>query len=343
MPTVRGASEEFAEMAILARSFQTSKMLEVAVMLELADRINDRPRHAHELAGECGAEPEMLLRLCRALAAFEIFTVDSEGYVGNSQKSRWLRKDTHPTLHHAIRYWMMPSTWTVWGNLEHAVRSGEAPFESIFGMPYFDYLKTQPAQAKLFDSHMQNSPDDRHAAVVEAYDFAGAASVVDVGGGNGALLAAILAANSGVRGVLLDQEPVVLAANSILGPLAQRCTIHPGSFFDSLPAGGDIYMLSQILHDWNDERCLKILANCHAAMTKDGRLLVIERVLDAAPSQSNRMDYFTDMHMMMLFPGAKERTSKEFARLFREAGFSEPRLIRTRSPYWIVETRPTCF
>jgi hypothetical protein len=137
-------------------------------------------------------------------------------------------------------------------------------------------------------------------------------------------------------GVLLDQEPVVLAANSILGPLAERCTIHP------LPAGGDIYALSQILHDWNDERCLKILANCHAAMKKDSRLLVIERVLDAAPGQSNRMDYFTDMHMMMLFPGAKERTLKEFARLFREVGFSEPRLIRTRSPYWIVEMRPTC-
>jgi O-methyltransferase domain len=320
-------ADGFAAMGLLIRSFQVSRMLEVAASLELADRIDDKPRQIRELAGECSADAAMLLRLCRALAAFGIFTVDPEGQIGHSENSRWLRKDSKPTLHHAVRYWMMPSTWAVWGNLEHAIRTGEPPLEAIYGMPYFDYLKTQPGEARLFDNFMQNSPDDRHAAVVEAYDFSEARLVVDVGGGNGALLAAILEANPRTRGVLLDQVSVLSSANLILGTLAERCIIHPGSFFDSLPTGGDVYTLSQILHDWNDERCRDILANCRAAMDKEGRLLVIERVLDTAPGQSNPMNFLSDMTMMLLFPGARERTPAEFAQLFRDVGFSEPRVI----------------
>jgi hypothetical protein len=185
---------------------------------------------------------------------------------------------------------------------------------------------------------MQHSPDDRHAAVVERYDFSGSPTVVDVGGGNGALLAEILGANPGARGILFDQEAVVAKAPAVLGAAIGRCDIRSGSFFEAVPQGGDIYTMSQILHDWNDERCLTILANCRAAMARDARLLVIERVLD--PATGSPVNYLSDMQMMVLFPGAMERSSAQYAALFRKAGFGEPNVIATRSIFSIVETRP---
>ncbi len=250
-------------------------MLEVAASLEVADRIGGEPMPFDKLARQCGAHPTALLQLCRALAAFGVFSVDGDGNVGHTEKSRWLKSSAIPTLHHAARYWGMPSTWSAWGHLEYAIRTGKAPFEDVFGMPNFDYLGAHPQEAGLFDAFMQNSPDDRHAAVAQAYDFSGARVVVDVGGGNGALLRAILGAHPDVRGVLFDQESVVSGA--LLDGFVQRCAIDPGNFFERVSLGGDIYTLSQILHDWSDERCLQILRNCHAAMNDSGRILVIER------------------------------------------------------------------
>ncbi len=330
-------TEGFAETAFLLRAFQVSKMLEVAASLGLADRISDEKRPFDQLADECRAQPAMLLRLCRALAAFGVFSVDIEGNVGHTEKSRWLRSNATPTLHYAARYWGMPSTWAAWGNLEYAIRTGKASFEDTFGMPNFDYLSAHPQEASVFDAFMQHSPDDRHAAVAEAYDFSGASVVVDVGGGNGALLRAILAAHPHVRGILFDQESVVSGA--VLGDYARRCAIDPGSFFERVSLGGDIYTLSQILHDWSDERCLQILGNCRAAMNDGGRLLVIERILDTAPGRTNAINFLADMHMMVLFPGARERTPEEFTQLFTQAGFTPPRIIPTRSAYCMLETR----
>lgn len=340
MPETSGDHDAFAEMLLLARSFQLSKMLGVATSLELADRLDDKPRPASELAEECGADPGMLLRLCRALGAIQIFAVDAEGNVSQTSRSASLRRGANPTLHHAIMYWTMPSTWAAWGNLEPAVRTGTTAFETTFGTSKWEYLKAHPDEAKLFDSFMEHSPDDRQRAVVEAYDFSDARLVVDIGGGNGALLAAILAANPEVDGLLFDQEAVVSGAGAALGEHAGRCVIQPGDFFESIPAGGDVYTLSQILHDWSDERCLGILSNCRTAMDRGARLLVIERVLDEVPGLANAMNFLSDMHMMVLFPGAKERTPMEFGRLFQETGFEPARLIPTRSPFCIIETRP---
>jgi hypothetical protein len=187
---------------------------------------------------------------------------------------------------------------------------------------------------------MQHSPDDRHAAVVEAYNFSSPQVVVDVGGGNGGLLAAIMTANPEVKGVLFDHEAVVATAPATLGILTERCIIHPGDFFDAVPAGGDVYTLSQILHDWSDDRCLAILSVCREAMKRESRLLNIERVLDTVSGSSNPMNFLADMHMMVLFPGARERTPLEFSQLVKKAGFSEPKLMATRSPFCILETSP---
>jgi O-methyltransferase domain len=331
-------SDPFAEVAHYVRGFQISRMLHVAAELQLADHIGGSSRTVAELAAVSGAKPDLLLRLCRALAAFGIFSVDDEGRVSQTERSAYLRSDAVPTLHHAARYWGMASTWTTWGNLHHTIMTGEPAFEAVFGMPNFEYLRTNTQESGIFDAFMRHSPDDRHAAVAAAYDFSGAGIVVDVGGGNGGLLRAILDAHAGVRGILADQAEVIAGAAEVLGAQASRCDIAATDFFVRVPEGGDIYAMAQIMHDWSDENCLKILASCRAAMKPGARLLVIDRVLDGASGRNLPMNFLADMHMMALFPGAKERTQEEFSDLFLKCGFREPRIIPTRSPFSIIET-----
>jgi hypothetical protein len=330
-------NDSFADMAFLARAYQVSKMIQVAVALGLADRVADSSQSISNLALEADAEPSMLLRLCRALAAFGIFAVDGDGNLSQTARSEALRKNIKPSLYHAIMYWTLPHLWASWANLEHTVRTGESAFDAVFGMSKFEYLKTNPKEAELFDLFMHNSPDDRHAAVVAAYDFSKADLVIDIGGGNGALLSAILNANPQARGLLFDQENVVEAANQALKDFTGRLQVQAGSFFKSIPAGGDVYTMSQILHDWDDEHCLKILANTRAAMGLNKRLLVIERLLEPEAGQTNPMIYLADINMMVNLHG-RERSLSEFTQLFTACGFGTPQVTHTTSPFCILET-----
>jgi hypothetical protein len=332
----------FAYVALMVRAFQISKMMHVATMLDLADRVSETPQPVVRLASDCGADASMLLRLCRALAAFGIFSVTADGEVRQTMRSAWLRKDAKPTLYYAAQYWATDGNWQSWANLEHAIRTGGSPFQCTFGVANFEYLAAHADEASLFDLFMQHSPDDRHAAVVDAYEFSNAGTVIDVGGGNGALLAAILRAHPEAKGLLFDQEAVVLAAPPMLQALglSERCQIEAGNFFEAIPKGGDFYLLSQILHDWDDERCRTILAACREAMQPDARLIAIERMLEEEPSQTNPLSYLSDMHMMVIHNGAKERTKSEFEALFEQSGFSTPHVLPTRSPFYLIEAKP---
>jgi hypothetical protein len=204
----------------------------------------------------------------------------------------------------------------------------------------FDYLRDHPDEAALFDLFMQHSPDDRHAAVATAYDFSWAKLVVDVGGGNGALLAAILTRYADTSGLLFDQHAVVAGASETLKDLQGRCRVEAGDFFERVPEGADVYALSQILHDWNDERCFTILRNCRAAMRSGARLLVIERLLEEEPGRTNPMNYLADMQMMVIHDGAKERTRAEFERLFEKTDLKLNRVTPTSSPFSVLEAMP---
>lgn len=333
-PSVPGS--DFADMALLIRGFQLSRMIQVAVALDLAGHLMGGPLSAVDLALKAGADPGMLLRLCRALAAFGIFEVDAEDLICQSVRSDCLRREATPTLYHAARYWGTPHVWGGWANLEHAVSTGESAIEPVTHMPHFEYLKQHPEEAELLNLFMQHSPDDRQAAVVSAYDFSSCGLVVDVGGGNGALLAAILKSNANVRGLLFDQEAVVAGAAQNLAAFAGRVEVQAGSFFETIPSGGDIYILSLVLHNWDDKRCLSILANIRAAMRVGRRLLVIQQVLGQEKRPPNLIGYLTDMHMMVILHG-RERSLKEFASLFHASGFGEPQIHYTRSPFCVVE------
>jgi len=321
----------------LIHGYKVSRMLGLAAELGIADRIAaDQAASAASLAVACGVLADPLLRLCRALAGFGIFTVSADEMVGHSGQSLLLRTDSVPSLHHAARFFTAPADWTSWGGLDLAMQ-GSVPFEALFGTRRFDHMQTHPEAARLFDAVMANSPDGRLGAVATAYDFSSASLIVDVGGGNGALLRAILTQHPNLRGLVFDREDVVSAipAEDRLGG---RIQVQAGDFFERTLPEADLYLLSWILHDWPDTQCQRILSNIRAAMKPEARVLLIERVLERDPAHGNPLDYLGDMQMMVMH-GGRERTFPEFqALLSTTAGFGTVRAFPTASSLWIIES-----
>jgi len=320
----------------LINGFKVSRMLGLVADLSIADRIPVKQAvSAASLAGENSVLADPLLRVCRALASVGIFTVQADNMIGHSRLSALLRTDSVPSLHYAARLFTAPSEWGAWGALDQAML-GATPFEALWSASRFDYLREHPEQGRLFDAVMANSPDDRLSAVAAGYDFSAASLIVDVGGGNGALLHAILTHHQQPRGLVFDREDVVSAipAEDRLG---NRIQVKAGDFFRQAPPAADIYLLSWILHDWADEQCLRILGNCRLAIQPGARLLLIERLLEPDPTKGDVKDYLSDIQMMVDH-GGRERTLPEFQILLTSSGFGTARPIRTASSVWIIES-----
>jgi hypothetical protein len=225
------------------------------------------------------------------------------------------------------------------GELEAAVLSGRSGFEHLFGTTLFEYFGAHPEVAAIAHAGMTSGSAIDSPALVAAYDFSRFERIVDVGGGRGALLHAILAVNPKLRGVLADQSVVIADASELrTGTLANRCEIVGTDFFTSVPAGADAYIMKWIIHDWNDDDALKILKNCRRAIRPDGRLLVVESVLK--PSNERDPGRIMDLIMLAMAPGGRERSETEFARLLTQAGFSLTRVIPTSGAFSIVESQP---
>ena len=326
---------EIASLYRLINGFKLSRMLGLVVDLGIADRIPvSQAVSAKSLAVASGVLPDPLLRVFRALASVGIFTMPGEEMIGHSGLSALLRTDTSPSLHFAARLFMAPSEWGAWGALDQAMQ-GATPFEALWGVNRFGYLATHAEEGRVFDAMMANSPDDRLSAVASAYDFSGASLIVDVGGGNGALLHAILTRYPHPHGVVFDREGVVSTILAEAG-VDNRIEFRSGDFFERTPPAADIYLLSWILHDWADEQCLHILGNCRSGMRHGARLLVIERVLEPDPTKGDVMSYLADVQMMVDH-GGRERTVPEFQMLLTSSGFGTARPIRTASSVWIIE------
>jgi hypothetical protein len=229
--------------------------------------------------------------------------------------------------------------YRAWGSALHSIRTGETAFDAQFGMSYFNYLAQHPESDRIFNQAMTGWTTQLVRAVVDAYDFSCFRTVVDVGGSYGTLLAAILNSNQVARGVLFDQPHVVTAAEQYLvsAGVADRCKIVGGDFFIEVPSGGEVYVLAQILHDWNDERSISILRQCRRAIPAHGKLLVIELVLP--PGEKPFFGKWMDLHMLVL-AGARERTAEEYRTLFKEAGFELTRVISTYAGPSVVEAVP---
>ncbi len=229
--------------------------------------------------------------------------------------------------------------WRAWGQLRHSVMTGEPAFDHAFEMRFFDYLRQHPATAASFDALMAERTLPWARAIVEAYDFSSLRTLVDVGGGYGALLVAILTAHPRLRGILYDLPHVIAGARPRLTAAAvtDRCDAIAGDFFAAVPDGGDGYLLKHILHDWDDDRCIAILKNCRRVMPSDGRLLVVEVIIPP----SNEPDYgkYLDLNMLVLLTG-RERTEAEYRKLFEATGFALSQVVATSSEVSVIEGRP---
>lgn len=315
----------------LLMGFVVSRALQVAAELGLADALADGPKDREALAREVGAHAGTLHRLVRALASFGLFEQLPDGRFANTPSSEYLRSDIPGSLRGLARMHGGSPLWQAWADLEHSVRSGEPSFTHFHGSPMFEYLAAHPESARRFDEGMVASSRLMNEAIVDAYDWGRIGMLVDVGGGVGSTLAAILRANPRIKGVLFDLPHVIERGRDYLAEqgVAARCRTETGSFFDAIPSGADAYFVKHIIHDWDDEDCVRILANCKAAMPDHANLLVCEKVVP--PGNEPSVAKTIDLVMLVLTDGGRERTEQEFRDLFARAGLRLARVVPTRA------------
>ena len=321
---------------LLIRAFQISRMIRLVADFGIADSIpSSGGCHVHKLAAAHSIDPAQLLRVLRALAAFDIFRVNVDGEVFHSPLSMRLRKDASDSLYYAARFFAAPGPWKAWGELDTALR-GNTPFDVACGISRFDYLRSHPDEARIYDSFLAHFPDNTHNAIAATYDFSRATLIVDIGGGNGEALRKILSVYSNPRGLVFDRGDVVEAIppSALLGG---RIKVQAGNFFKEVPKGADLYLLVRVLHNWPDEECIQILRAVRAAMEADSRLLIADHIIEPDPRIGNPLMYLLDIQMMALYGRARERTEAEFDKLLADSGLKPVRAIPTESPVSIIE------
>lgn len=312
--------------------------IHVVARLGLADILGPEPQTIDELAKATRVHAPSLKRVLRALTTVGVFAEDADGRLRHTGLSETLRTD-HPE---SVPAWaLMLGAHFVWrplGDLYESVRTGTPGFSRLYGERFFEWVKTHPEDGAVFNDAMTSGSARRLPAVLAAYDFSCFERIVDVGGGHGALLAGILYAIPKVRGVLYDLPNVVAGAEALRAPeIAARCEIVGGDFFKSVPADGDGYILSRVIHDWDDDAALKILHNCRSVIRLDGRLLLVEGV--SKPPNEPDPNKFLDV--WFIGSGGCERSEAEYRALLRRGGFTLARVVSTGGSSAILESRPT--
>jgi hypothetical protein len=329
-----------AAMLRMMRGYWISQAIFTAVRFGVADLLADGPRTPEDLAAATGIPTASLARLLRALAGEGVFADLGDAGYGQTPLSDCLRSDAPESLR-ASGIVMGEVLFPAWVGLADSLRSGRPSFSDRFGAEFFPYLNAHPHLGSRFQEMMADLNSRTNAAIPVAYDFTRLRHVVDIGGGKGSLLAAILQAYSQVRGTLFDLPDVVEQAriNLTEAGVVERCEVIGGDFFTGVPTGADAYILRWILHDFDDDRAVKILRACRAAIAPEGRLLVVERMVEPGADPASRANNFQDLQMLILL-GGKERTEEEFSRLFEAAGFALRRTIPTGAALRILEGVP---
>jgi ubiquinone/menaquinone biosynthesis C-methylase UbiE len=325
----------------LVNGFRVYQMVVAACELRLPDLLAAGPQDAAGMAAATDTDARSLRRLLRALTAWGVFVEEADGRFSATAISDAFRADK-PGLRN-LTLMLNDEGYEAWGYLLHSVRSGTSAFEKVFGRKRFDALADDPVAAARFNAAMVESTTRVAHTFVDAYDFSGVHAVVDVGGGSGALLASVLRAHPNMRGVLFDLPQGLAGARERLDAdgLAGRVTMVEGSFFESLPSGGDLYMLKSIIHDWDDEPALKILKACRRAAGPASRIVLLERTLPERidTSRQSMEVVMGDMQMLVVL-GSRERTTAEYGDLLAQAGFRMTRLVPTASGLGAVEAVP---
>jgi hypothetical protein len=314
----------------LITGFMPAQVVHVAAQLGVADLLANGAKTAETLARETGTHAPSLHRLLRALASLGLLDEMELGQFRLTATGTHLRTGMPGSLRNLALMFGGEHSWRSWGDLLHSVRTGEPAAQHIYGLDSFEYLAAHPKKASVFNAAMADITRQVARAVAAAYDFSRFRTIVDIGGGNGTLMAAILAGAPASRGIVFDlqsgnaEAPQQLAAAGV----AERCEVVGGDFFRCVPNGADAYLLKSVIHDWDDERSILILKNCRRAMSADGKLLLVERVMPARmeASPSHQRMAMIDINMLAV-PGGRERTESEYRALFAAAAFALTQIL----------------
>ncbi len=325
---------------------RVTRIITVAAQLQLADAMDETPRSVAALAAAVGADPAALQRLLYALASIGLVTTSAPGQFALTPVGACLRSDAP----HGLRSWALMESaeyyQAAWDHLLPSVRSGAPAFECAIGQSFYDYLDRHPVDGATFSQTMGQVTAVIVDAVLAAYDFASVERVVDIGGGYGNLLTSLLQRYPTMRGVLLDTPAVIARAKPHIQAtgVADRCELVGGDFLADLPAGGDLYLLSRVLMDHDDEASVRLLRNCRRAMTGRSRVHIVQIVLPSSEADAARHLLFdgamSNLNMFVLGLGA-ERTEEQYRALLATAGFTVTQIIPTRALMSIIEARPT--
>lgn len=326
------------EMAIaqMISSYWVSQCIYVAAKLGIADLLKDGAKHCDALATATNTHSDSLYRVLRALSSVGIFVETEPRYFQLTPLATVLQNDVPNSLK-AFVLMLGEEHYQAWGNLLDSIRTGECAFEQKYGMNIFEYYLQNPTSGKIFEDAMTNFSTIENVAVIEAYDFSKINTLVDVGGGYGSLLVSILHQYPTLQGILFDETFVIEQAEAFFQQqeIRDRTSRIGGNFFETIPSGGDAYLLKHIIHDWDDSRAIAILQNCHKAINPGGKILVIEQVIP--PGNEPFGGKFLDINMLVMSPGGRERTQAEYQELFKQSGFQLTQIIPTSQDISIVE------
>ncbi|MBV9162338.1 MAG: hypothetical protein JO281_12465 [Pseudonocardiales bacterium] len=324
----------------LVREALVAQAISVFARLGVADALATGPRDAEEIAEQVNAHGPTLYRLLRALGDVGVVAELENRRFALTQFGEMLRSDVPDSLRDYATIIGLPLHRDPWTDLYKSIQTGESAFDRIHGTKFFDYLAKHPEDAAAFDAAMAWVSTTLAVSIVQTYDFTPFNTMVDVGGGRGGMLTAILAANPHLQGVLFDKPAVVAGAEEAIfsAQVADRCKVVSGDFFDSVPEGGDAYLLSNVIHNWDDDHAVQILGRCRAAMPNTGCVLLAELVLPEGPAPS--MAKLADLGMLIMTSGGRERTEAEYRTLCDRAGLRLTRIVPSTGLIRLVEAIP---
>jgi len=341
MPEARRASQSAVDpreamLQVINAGF-VSQCVYVAAKLGVADFLSDGPKACEELAVETSVHAPSLYRVMRALAGVGIFCEDAQGRFALTPLSEALRSNAEAS----VRDWAIlrgeDFVWRPWGAILESVRTGRPAFRHVFEKGPFEHLRDDEEAGRIFDRARRSISGRTFPAVAAGYDFSGIHTLLDVGGGSGGLLTAILKANPRMQGILADLPRVVARAKQELkaADLGGRCRCVETDMFESVPEGAGAVILASVIHDFDDERSIQILKNCRQAVRPGAKLLLVELMI--APPNEPHLSKLADIDMLVLTDGGRERSESEYGALYEAAGFRQTRVVATDSPWSVVE------
>lgn len=330
-----GAPEAANRMYAMILGYWTSQISGVLARFGIPDLLAVRAQNAAELAAAIDCRPDPLFRLLRAAASVGILAMAADGAFSLTPVGATLRSDAPGSLRGLACALTTQSHWLPWGHLDDAVRSGECPAPTTLGSNLFGYLLQHPGELAEFTEAMQDLSAMIVEPVARLLDLSAAKDVVDVGGGSGTLLAALLERNPAVHGIVLERPEVAPAARALMSArgLSGRCDVVEGDFFDAVPEA-DVHILKLIVHDWDDGPAAAILRNCATSLRPGGKIVLVEAVVPEDGSQPLLPLLDLNMHVVL---GGRERTATEHGKLLGAAGLRLDRIIETRSHGQIIE------